>query len=274
MMRVRLQNSIVWRHARLWAVFAGLVFLLILGVWSPGLQKQYENMLFAMMPTASRAAEYGTKHFDAQQYRSYDIQVAEHFYKEAAALDPQYPYVYHQLARIAFLRGEFDDALALINKQISLHGDTAPKSYYIRALIEGYGGDYAAAAKDYEHYLTFAPVSWAAHNDYAWVLLKANRPQDAVKVTTDGLVYFPNNPWLLNTNATALYETGDLAGARTAAEAAVRAAETLTEKEWLTAYPGNDPHIAQAGIAAFKKATLDNMHTIELALASGAVQSR
>ena len=262
-----------WAHT----ISPSLIVALLIGALSVSifwqkLADQYENIAYHFDSTAVRAFEYGDRHLSASG--SYDIDRAEYFYQKAAALDQNYPYVYHQLARIAFLKGNFLTAMYLIDKQISLHGDTAPKSYYIRALIEGYKNDYQAAAEDYEHYLTFAPVSWAAHNDYAWVLLKANRPQDAVKVTSDGLIYFPNNPWLLNTSATALYEIGDLTRALVAAQAAVRATQDTTEAQWLIAYPGNDPKIAREGVAAFKKAALDNMHTIELASASGTVQSR
>ena len=46
----------------------------------------------------------------------------------------------------------------------------------------------------------------------------------------------------------------------------------ISEADWLNAYPGNDPKIAGEGIAAFKKAVENNMHTIGLAAASDTLQ--
>lgn len=232
----------------------------------------YENVAYAMAPSAQRAFAYGERHFDAADSADYDINRAEYFLNLAATKDPNVPYLYHELARISFLRGDFKRAMAQISFQINLHGDTAPNSYYIRGLIEGYMGDYADSARDYEQYLQFDPRNWAALNDYAWVLLKAERFSDAADVTNRGLASFPDNPWLLNSHATALYELGRHQEALVFAQKASLTVGSVTEAQWSRAYPGNDPKIAAAGLSSFKKAVSDNMHTIELALASSTVQ--
>jgi len=231
-----------------------------------------ENIVWAVSPSAPRAFAYGERHFDATDPGEYDVNRAEYFFKLAAAEDPTLPYVYHELARIDFLRGYFRSALAKIDFQISMHGDNTPNSYYIRGLIEGYMGNYTASIADYRHFLQFDSTDWAAMNDYAWVLLKAHRAQEAVDVTKKGLALFPYNPWLLNTNATALYEIGDIKHAYLQAQLAVSMSNTLTESSWLHAYPGNDPQVAVQGIETFQKAAADNMHTIRLAFASSTVQ--
>ncbi len=133
-------------------------------------------------------------------------------------------------------------------------------------------GDYTDAATDYNHFLQFDPNNWAALNDYAWVLLKANRPQDAEEVTARGLARYPANAWLLNSNSIALYEMGDMKDAYAKAELAVAASQNLTQAFWLQAYPGNDPQVAAEGIVTFQKAAADNMHTIQIALASSTVE--
>ena len=133
-------------------------------------------------------------------------------------------------------------------------------------------GIYDSAAKDYEYFLKFDPHNWAAINDYAWVLLKAGRAKEAAKATEEGLKYFPNNPWLLNSSAIALYEVGDLQKARTRALHAWETVQKVEEREWLHSYPGNDPAIAGQGIATFRRAVQENMHTIEIAIASSTVQ--
>ena len=233
----------------------------------------HESLMYRLFPSSERAFAYGERHFNARNPSSYDVERAAYFFGKAADIDPTFPYLYHELARIAFLKGEFETAMALINMQIAQMGDKAPNSYYIRALIEGYMGEYAASAKDYEYFLQSHPTNWAAVNDYAWVLLKAERSQDALAAIEPVIPYWPDNPWLLNTYATALYETREYTEALRAAQKASIAVSNLSETEWLQAYPGNDPRIANRGITAFKKAVADNIHSITLALASSTLQS-
>jgi len=232
----------------------------------------YEDVAYTLDPSAERAFEYGARHFTADDPARYDIDRAEYFFDHAALKDPTIPYLYHQRARISFLRGNFSEAMTQINFQISMHGDAAPNSYYVRGLIEGYMGEYANSARDYEYFLRFDPRNWATLNDYAWVLLKAERFSDAADVTARGLVDFPDNPWLLNSRAIALYELHRYPEALSVAQKASDAVARLSKAEWLHAYPGNDPRVGSQGLAVFKKAVADNMHTIELAIASSTVQ--
>ncbi len=231
-----------------------------------------ERMLLAVFPSAQRAYEYGNRHFSATKSSEYDIDRAELFFKRALALDSQLPYVHHQLARIAFLRGDFRNAMWHINKEIEMNRSPSASSYYVRGLIEGFRGNYEDSAKDYERYLESDPSNWAAINDYAWVLLKAHRFAEAAEAIEKGLVYFPENPWLLNSHAIALYELGRYDEALVAVQKAQTAVSVLSREKWLIAYPGNDPRIAELGVSAFKKAVEDNIHTIMIKVASGAVQ--
>jgi len=225
---------------------------------------EYASILVA--PDADAAAAYGDRHLDRAAPEAYDLKIAEEFYQRALALDPTQKYANHQLARIAFLRNELPLALARIDWQIERHGEEIPSSYYVRGLIEGYMENYEASAKDYAIYVVHDPTNWAATNDLAWVLLKANKPKDALVVIDKVLPTWPENPWLLNSKATALYEMGRYEEARAAAVAAARNVVNVTPDEWSRAYPGNDPLIATKGVADFQKAVLENMHTITLAL--------
>lgn len=164
--------------------------------------------------------------------------------------------------------------MAQINLQISLHGTSTPNSYYVRGLIEGYAGDYDAAVRDYGYFLSVDPNNWATANDYAWVLLKADKSKEATKVTGDALKIHPDNAWLLATRAIALYEIGDLMGALSTAQRAKVEAAKITEAQWLIAYPGNDPRVAREGIATHQKSIDDNIHKIEAAIASSTIQSK
>src|SRR3989344_5025170 len=106
---------------------------------------RYEDVAYATAPSASRAFEYGERHFNTGDSDAYDIDRAEYFFLEAALQNPELPYVYHELARVYFLKGDFPKALGFINAQVALHGDEFPNTYYVRALIEGYKGEYAAS---------------------------------------------------------------------------------------------------------------------------------
>jgi tetratricopeptide (TPR) repeat protein len=227
----------------------------------------WQETQLRFFPSAKLAYELGSKHFDVEHQRDYDLGLAKKYFETANALDPKLPYVRHQLARIEFLEGDFALALLYIDAEIALSDKPAtPSSYYVRGLIEGYMEKYDAAAYDYEAYLKTDPDNWAAINDYAWVLLKDERYRDALNATDWGLRTWPDNPWLLNSKATALFELGQLEEANDAVQKAAQYVANVTESEWSYAYPGNDPLIAKEGVESFKAAILTNMHTISLAL--------
>lgn len=253
------------RSARL--TLSILVLTALLWLLAPQvLLDAYVSSMYAIAPSAERAYRFGTKHFDATHPDDYDLERAEYFFNEGLKRDADMPFVHHQLARIAFLKGNFPLAMRHINTELETNPDPSPSSYYVRGLIEGFMGKYNDAAKDYEAYLRADPNNWAAINDYAWVLLKDKRYRDALVALDWGLITWPENPWLHNSRATALFEMGRLEEALEAAEAASRAMSSVTEASWLQAYPGNDPLIAPQGIEAFRKAVEENMHTISLAI--------
>ena len=231
-----------------------------------------EAISYKLDPSAEKALALGQKHFDSRRGDLYDIDRASSYLEEAYALDPDHPTLNHEMARIAFLRGDFDKAMQFIDREIELQGEAFPNAFYIRGLIEGYMGDYHAAALDYAVYLAHDPTNWAAINDYAWVLLKAHRIEDALLATERGLVHFPQNPWLLNSEAIALYELGRYEESMQSAALAAGAAEQVTPEIWLRAYPGNDPATAEAGIKSLREAIINNIHMAALTLAHGAVQ--
>jgi tetratricopeptide (TPR) repeat protein len=255
-------------------ILAVIAFALVLNAFYIQIKDTYEDVTYKIFPSAERAYALGEEHFNGQNSKEYDIERAEYYFMEALKLDPSITYVHHELARIFFLRGDFVDAMTQINSQIAQHGDKTVNSYYVRGLIEGYMGNYRDSAKDYERFLKSDPHNWAAINDYSWVLLKAGRAQDAKVATEEGLKYFPNNAWLLNSNSIARYELGDLKGAQEKAQHAWAQVQKVSEAQWLRSYPGNDPAVAGQGIETFKKAVADNMHSIDAAIASSTVQSK
>ena len=253
------------------AVFATaiLIVIVLLLYRSEAAHVLYERLSIATFPNAHRALAYGDRHFSSQLPDSYDIDLADKLYRTAVRLDPNLPRVYHQIARIAFLRGQNNLALIAIDIEIEKSGDSLPNSYYVRGLIEGFMGDYTNAIADYRKYLQYDLTNWAATNDLAWVLLRADRPKEVIEAIDRVLPIWPKNPWLLNSYAIAMHELGRDEEAEKNAQAAADVVKDLTPEEWLRAYPGNDPRIAFEGVRALKKAVTENIHTIELALQKG-----
>ncbi len=258
---------------RIFVAVVAVTFSLLIGWYVfPAAIAAYENVSLSLEPSTEKAYAYGLRHFDSERTYLYDENRAQELFIRVLSMDPKYPYVQHQLARVAFLKGDFPLALARIDLEIENHPN--PSSYYVRGLIKGFKGEYAAAAADYEHYLESDPNNWAALNDLAWVKLKAGKPREAAEAASRGLAHSPENPWLFNTLAIALYETGEYDDALSAAQKADRLVTGITERDWLVAYPGNDPQVASEGIASLRQAIAQNMRSIELAVASRTPRSR
>lgn len=225
-----------------------------------------EDMMLSLTQAPEPAYALAEKHFDAAHAELYNIDRAAELYREVLRRDPSFPYAHHQLARIAFLKGDFTTALERITIEINRpNGPASPSSYYIRALIEGFAGKYAASAEDYRRYLQHDPSNWAATNDLAWVLLKDARWEDTIAAIDPVLRLWPTNPWLLNSKAIALYELGRYEEALNAALQAHEHLDQVTNEVWSMAYPGNDPLIAPEGVATFRTAVIENMHRITIA---------
>lgn len=257
-------NSV--RRSPLIIVLAILLIILLLETTQftiPFLVDSYETVSFALFPSAQKAYDYGVFHFDAENPRYYDLPLAQTYFYKAAAMDPNLLAVWLELARTSFIEGDLVKALDQIDIQIAQEGDKTQNAYYIRGLIEGYMGDYPAAENDYAEFYKLVPINWAGANDYAWILLKDNKPQLAAQVVESVLPYYPENPWLLNSDAIALSEMGYATTARERLEVAAQTVSMLTPNDWSIAYPGNDPNIASEGLAQFKKAIQDNIHSID-----------
>ncbi len=200
---------------------------------------------------------------------SYNVVIADRLYYVAILVDPNVVDAWHQRARIAFLRGDFAVALIAINQQIALHGDSFMASYYIRGLINGYRKEYEAAEADFERFVAWDPTNWAANNDLAWIYFAEGKFVEAKHQAEFGLVHNTANPWLLTTHAMAVYNLGNPMVAAVELAQAREAVANLTVYQWMRAYPGNDPALAQEGLAAFR-ATIDS----DLSLVHSTIQKR
>lgn len=253
-------------HVSLSSRMLALCGVLVLGAVMYLHDTAREEIVLLFDRSAERAYAIGNSHFDSSVASDYDLDRAEELLERALSRSGDLPYANHQLARISFLRGDFDVALERIQKEFAQpDGPASPSTFYIRALIKGFDGDYVGSASDYRTYLQHDPSNWAATNDLAWVLLKDGRFQETLDAVEPMLRVWPENPWLHNSRAIALYELGHYEEALESAIYAHRYVDVITEEGWSKAFPGNDPLIARQGIETFQKAVRENMHRIGLA---------
>ncbi len=217
-------------------------------------------MALALYPDANFAFEIGNYYFNAKGSGVYDLDKAERYFRKSLTLDPSTPAAWHQLARIDFLRGNFDAALSEINTQIEFHGDALIASYYVRGLIEGFQKNYSAAEKDFQTFLRMKPETWGVYNDLAWVYFQAGDFSRAEAIARRGLSVAPASPWLLTSLGVALLNLGRREEAAEVLQKAFDGAQSLTPADWGAVNPGNDPRTASGGLEKMKAAILENLN--------------
>ncbi len=195
---------------------------------------------------------------------AYDPALAARAFRRAVAIDPGVPWGHYQLARIAFVRSDFDRALGEINAELAANPENL-RSLYVRGLIYGYRnlpGDPTLAEADFTQFTEWAPSEWAGYNDLAWVLAKEEKYQEIEQVMARALQNVsgaPENPWLWNMLGVARLNLGEEAGACAAFTKALAYAEKLTLADWRAAYSGDSPASDQEGLAAFIAGIRDNL---------------
>lgn len=198
----------------------------------------------------------------------YKLDKAERAYKKAVASDDKILWGHYQLSRIAFVRGNYELALEEIDKELEANPQNL-RSLYVRGLIYGYRnhlGDLAKAEYDFRRFTFWAPSEWAGYNDLAWILFKEGKYAEAERElgrAFDDIPATNKNPWLLNALGVARLNLGNKNGAREAFLGALAEAEKLTENEWRTSYPGNDPASAANGLKKFLEALKENIRRAE-----------
>jgi len=192
---------------------------------------------------------------------AYNTQRAEELFHAALALDPTLEGPHYQLARIDFIHSNFPKALEEINTELALHPDFK-RSYYVRGLIYGYSNEPDKAIVDFKTFLEWKPDSWAGHNDLAWVYFQIGKYAEALDTALAGLTIAPNNPWLLNSLGVALLNSGDTKGAEETFTRALAIVDSMSERDWGVAYPGNDPSIYGEGLSKMKESIRANLELI------------
>src|SRR3989338_4731315 len=207
---------------------------------------------------ATLAMQLGNYYFNGG---AYDLGKAEQAYKKAVAKDPVIFWGHYQLARIYFVRGEYDKAIREVEKELEGNPENL-RALYVRGLIYAYQDSFDKAEEDLRQFVEWAPKEWAGYNDLALVLSRLGKYQEAKKVISIAMREAPkasDNPWLLNGRGVAELNLGEYALADKSFRGALYVLGKLDLAEWRKAYPGNDPAQAESGLNSFRKAIEENM---------------
>ena len=128
------------------AILIALLSALLAPVVGARILDTYEYLDFTRSPSSEKAYRYGNAHF-GERSLSYDLAKARAYFLHAVGLG-EHPLAYHQLSRIAFLEGHFDEALALVDIQLQKYAGP-PNAHYVRGLILGYMGPYQKTTGQY-----------------------------------------------------------------------------------------------------------------------------
>ena len=195
---------------------------------------------------------------------AYDLEKAEAAFQRAVRIEPGILWGHYQLARIYFVKGNFDKAIEEINKELEANPENL-RSLYVRGLIYGYrnqAGDLEKAEADFFRFTKWAPKEWAGYNDLAWVLSKQGKykeAKEAISAAFREIRESESNPWFWNALGVAELNLKKYGAAKTSFKKAKTLAENLTLADWRRAYPGNNPASAEEGLSAFVAAIEENL---------------
>lgn len=201
---------------------------------------------------AALAMKMGDYYFNGG---AYNLDFAERAYKNALAADSEFPFGHYQLARVAFIKGNFTAAIDEIEKELRRYPDH-PNAYYVRGLINGYEGRYLAAANDFSRFIEKVPSQWAGYNDLAWIQTKLGDFKGVKKTISLSFERLPyeksRNPWLWISLGVAYLNTGEYNKSEKALIVAEKIVEKMDKKYFWSAYPGNDPREAENAFRQFR----------------------
>ena len=198
----------------------------------------------------------------------YNPDIALKAYQKAVSINPKILWGHYQLARIYFVKGDFNLALEEIAKELEANPENL-RSLYVRGLIYGYRnqfGDLELAENDFRRFTYWAPSEWAGYNDLAWILSKEGKYKEAEKElgrAFENVSEARKNPWLLTALGVAELNLKKYSRAVDSFKTAKELAAKLTIEEWRRSYPGNNPATASEGLSAFLKAISENLRRAE-----------
>ena len=199
----------------------------------------------------------------------YNPDIALKAYRKAVSINPKILWGHYQLARIYFVKGDFNLALEEIAKELEANPENL-RSLYVRGLIYGYRdqfGDLELAENDFKRFTYWAPSEWAGYNDLAWILSKEGKYREVEKELErafENVSEARKNPWLWTALGVAELNLKKYSRAVDSFKEAKELAEKLTIEEWHRSYPGNDPATSSEGLSAFLRAIDENLRRAEL----------
>lgn len=192
---------------------------------------------------------------------AYDLSKSEEYYKKALLINDSLKSLHYQMARVYFIKNELSSARYEIDKELELHPDFK-RSYYVRGLINGYDDKLKEAENDFVEFLKWNKESWAGYNDLAWIYFRMGDYKKVLATADNGLKYYPDSVWLLNSKGVALLNLGQKKEAKTVLIKALYIAENMDVGEWGIAYPGNNPEIYGEGLKAMRESIKRNIELI------------
>jgi len=198
----------------------------------------------------------------------YNLDLAEKAYEKAVSINPKILWGHYQLARIYFVKGDYERALEEIAKELEANPENL-RSLYVRGLIYGYRngpGDLELAENDFRRFTYWAPSEWAGYNDLAWILSKEGKYAEAemeLKKALENVSDGDKNPWLWTALGVAELNLKKYSRAVGSFKKAKELAGKLTIEDWRRSYPGNDPATNSEGLSAFLKAIDENLRRAE-----------
>lgn len=197
---------------------------------------------------------------------AYDLRKAEKYYNALVAEGVATHDVLFQLGRIAFIQGDFNKALDLLNLQLETYPDKQ-RAHYIKGLVYMYTQEYPKAQESFKKFVEAHPDEWAGYNDLAWAYFKEGEYEKMKEIALLGLERAPHNLWLNNMAGVALWNLGELGRAEGYLARAETLVSSMTPQEWGGAYPGNDPATYATSLALMRTNVAENLVALRLELA-------
>lgn len=188
----------------------------------------------------------------------YDTRLSEFFYKVSLDEDKPARFIYYQLSRLSFIKGDLRKSVAYADKELFHYADNC-RTHYIRGLAFAYQDKLDEAISDFKIFNNCFPLTWAGHNDLAWFYFRRGDFSGARDVLEKVIDIYPDNIWLLNSYGTVLLNIGEKTKAREYLIKAQEVVSHMTEKEWGAAYPGNDPRVYGLGLNSLKESIKKNL---------------
>ncbi len=201
----------------------------------------------------------------------YNLGLSEQAYQKALVVAPGILWGHYQIARIRFVRGEYELALKEIEGEL-LSNPANLRSLYVRGLIYAYRGapgDLLLAENDFMQFIAWAPTEWAGYNDLAWIFIREEKYGQAIEAVDKAFANAhgaEENPWLWNMKGVAELNLEKYGRAEVSFSRASALALALHEAEWRKAYPGNASADATEGLKQFRDSITKNLEKTRLEL--------